>query len=194
MKKTLLESGVIHADETVVQVLKEDGKVPSAQSRMWVYASPPRSGKSVRYFEYQPDRKGCRAAEFLKEFHGCLVTDGYSGYEQVEHVTRCGCWAHMRRKWREAMPKGATVQTSQAAVGYSYCNKLFALERKWKDRSSADRLMSRRSSAEKLVDEYCFRVRTVDPVSGSKLEDAVTYALNQEQYLIKSSVGSPQLY
>lgn len=183
LKKALLESGVIHADETVVQVLKEDGKAPSAQSRMWVYASPPRSGKPVRYFEYQPDRKGCRAAEFLKEFHGCLVTDGYSGYEQVEHVTRCGCWAHMRRKWREAMPKGATVQTSQAAVGYSYCNKLFALERKLSGLDDDTRKLARQAEAEPLLEAYWLWLKTLDPVSGSKLEDAVTYANNQRTYL-----------
>ena len=29
----------------------------------------------------------------------------------------------------EAMPDGATVETSKAAVGYQYCNKLFARER-----------------------------------------------------------------
>ena len=70
---------------------------------MWVYASPEHGGKPIRYFEYQPDRKGIRAAEFLRGYHGCLVTDGYSGYDQVEGVTRCGCWAHMRWKRREAM-------------------------------------------------------------------------------------------
>ena len=34
-----------------------------------------------------------------------------------------------------------------------------------------------------LVDEYYLWVRSLDPVIGSKLEDAVNYALNQEQYL-----------
>ena len=81
------------------------------------------------------------------------------------------------------MPKGATVKNSKAAVGYNYCNKLFALERKWKNLNNAQREENRRNQAEKLVDEYFLWVRTVDPVSGSKLEDAVKYALNQEQYL-----------
>ena len=183
LKKALLESGAIHADETVVQVLKEDGKAATSQSRMWVYVSPPRSGKPVRYFEYQPDRKGCRAADFLKEFRGCLVTDGYSGYEQVLHVTRCGCWAHMRRKWREAMPKGATVQTSQAAVGYNYCNKLFALEKKFSGLNDTDRKHARQAEAEPLLEAYWLWLKTLDPVPGSKLEDAVIYANNQKQYL-----------
>lgn len=183
LKKALLESGVIHADETVIQVLKEEGKTATSESRMWVYASPPRSGKPVRYFEYQPDRKGSRAANFLRDFHGCLVTDGYSGYEQVEAVTHCGCWAHMRRKWREAMPKGATMQTSQAAVGYNYCNKLFTLEKKFAGMSDTDRKYARQAEAEPLLEAYWLWIKTLDPVPGSKLEEAVTYANRQRLYL-----------
>ena len=75
------------------------------------------------------------------------------------------------------------MKNSKAAVGYNYCNKLFALERKWKNLNNAQREENRRNQAEKLVDEYFLWVRTVDPVSGSKLEDAVKYALNQEKYL-----------
>jgi len=183
MRKRLLESSVIYADETVVQVLKEEGKTPQSDSRMWVYGSDLRSGKAIRIFEYQPDRTGERPKRFLSSFSGHLVTDGYTAYNAVENVTRCGCWAHMRRAWRDAMPKGATTGNSKAAVGYNYCNKLFALEKKWKNVSNAQRLENRHNTAEKLVDEYFLWVRSVDPVVGSKLEDAVNYALNQEQYL-----------
>ena len=84
---------------------------------MWLYASATLLRHQVRLFEYQPDRSGRRAEAFLKGFTGCLVTDGYAGYNQVRNVTRCGCWSHARRKWREAMPEGATVKTSKAAVG-----------------------------------------------------------------------------
>ncbi len=154
MKKELLEGSVIYADETVVQVLKEEGKTPQSESRMWVYGSDIRSGKAIRIFEYQPDRTGERCKRFLSGFKGHLVTDGYAAYNAVENVTRCGCWAHMRREWRDAMPKGATTKNSKAAVGYNYCNKLFALERKWKNLNNAQRLENRHNQAEKLVDEY----------------------------------------
>ncbi len=183
MKHYLLEGYVIYADETVVQVLKEDGKSPTSESRMWVYGCDERSGKKIRVFEYQPDRKGEHANRFLKDFEGCLVTDGYQGYNLVKNVIRCGCWAHMRRKWREAMPEGATTKNSKAAVGYQYCNKLFALEKKWRNLDNTERLEHRQNEAEKLVDEYFLWVRTVDPLRGGKLADAITYALNQENYL-----------
>ena len=125
MKQELLTHSVIHADETVVQVLKEDGKPATSQSRMWLYASAALIRHQVRLFEYQPDRSGKRPEAFLKGFTGALVTDGYQGYNLLTQVTHCGCWAHARRKWREAMPEGATVKTNKAAVGFQYCNKLF---------------------------------------------------------------------
>ena len=183
LKKTLLESAVIHADETVVQVLKEDGKTATSESRMWVYASNDRSGKPIRYFEYQPSRSGKHAAVFLKGFSGCLVTDGYAGYNQVEGVTRCGCWSHMRHYWREAMPKGATKETSKAAWGYDYCNKLFALEKKFSKLKDEIRKTARQVEAEPLLEAYWWWVEKLDPAPGSKLADAVTYAKNQKQFL-----------
>ena len=179
LKRYLLEDSVIHADETVVQVLKEEGKAPTSESRMWVYASSQRSGTPIRYFEYQPSRSGKHAAAFLKGFRGCLVTDGYSGYHQVEGVTHCGCWAHMKRRWREAMPKGATKETSKAAVGYEYCNKLFALEKKYARLNAQERKYARQAMAEPLLEAYWLWLKTVDPTPGSKLAEAVTYATNQ---------------
>lgn len=101
MKQELLTHSVIHADETVVQVLKEDGKPATSESRMWLYASAALIRHQVRIFEYQPDRSGKRPEAFLKDFTGALVTDDYQGYNLLTKVTHCGCWAHARRKWRK---------------------------------------------------------------------------------------------
>ena len=183
MKANLLESRVIYADETVVQVLKEDGKPATSKSRMWVYGCDGKSNHPVRLFEYQPDRSGKHAEKFLKNFSGLLVTDGYAGYNKVEGVTRCGCWAHMRRKWREAMPKGATMENSEAAVGYNYCCKLFALERTYENLKTKYRKEARQGKSALLLKEYFLWLETVNPAQGSKLAEAVTYAQNQKQYL-----------
>ena len=183
MKQQLLAQSVIHADETVVQVLKEDNKPATSESRMWLYASGERSDMPVRIFEYQPDRSGKRPESFLKGFTGCLVTDGYAGYNQVQKVTHCGCWAHARRKWREAMPDGATVKTSKAAVGYQYCNKLFSLEKKCANQKDKYRREYRQNIIAPVLDEYFCWLDTLDPEKGSKLEDAVRYSRNQKRQL-----------
>ena len=184
MKQELLTHSVIHADETVVQVLKEDGKPAASESRMWLYASAALLRRQVRIFEYQPDRSGKRPESFLKGFEGALVTDGYTGYNQVAKVTHCGCWAHARRKWREAMPEGATVKTSKAAVGFQYCNKLFAEERKCAPYQPKYRQEYRQNRELPILEEYYAWLNTVHPEKGSKLEEAVRYSLNQKQRLM----------
>ena len=184
MKQELLTHSVIHADETVVQVLKEEGKPATSESRMWLYASAALLGNQVRLFEYQPDRSGKRPEAFLKGFGGALVTDGYAGYNQVINVTHCGCWAHVRRKWREAMPEGATVKTSKAAVGFQYCNKLFAEERKCVSYKPEYRQEYRQNKELPLLEEYYAWLNMVHPEKGSKLEEAVRYSLNQKQQLM----------
>lgn len=183
MKQELLTHSVIHADETVVQVLKEDGKPATSESRMWLYASAALLRHQVRLFEYQPDRSGKRPEAFLKGFDGALVTDGYAGYNQVAKVTHCGCWAHARRKWREAMPEVATVKTSKAAVGFQYCNKLFAQERKCASYQPKYRQEYRQNRELPILEEYFAWLNTVHPEKGSKLEEAVHYSLNQKQAL-----------
>ena len=177
---------MIRADKTVVQVLKEPDKPATSESRMWVYASGEYSLKPVRIFEYQPDRKGDRAKAFLRGFSGCLVTDGYAGYNHVEKVIHCGCWSHMQRKWREAMPDGATVETSKAAVGYKCCNKLFARERicKKDNPTLKGRREYRLNVISELLEEYFCWLETVHPKKGGKLYDAVTYAKNQKESLM----------
>lgn len=94
MKQVLLTEPLIHADETAVQVLKEEGKTATSESRMWLYANGETSRKAIGLFKYQPDRSGKRPASFLNGFTGYLMTDGYAGYNQVQ----CGCWTHARRK------------------------------------------------------------------------------------------------
>ena len=183
MKQELLTHSVIHADETVVQVLKEDGKTATSESRMWLYASAALLRHQVRIFEYQPDRSGKRPESFLKGFEGALVTDGYAGYNRVTKVTHCGCWAHAKRKWREAMPKGATVKTSKAAVGFQYCSKLFSAESKCAVYEPKYRLEYRRNVELPILEEYFAWLKTLDPEKGSKLEEAVRYSLNQKQQL-----------
>lgn len=184
MKRQLLEQSVIHADETVVQVLKEDNKPAASESRMWLYASGEYSSQHIRIFEYQPDRSGKRPESFLKGFSGCLITDGYAGYNQVQKVTHCGCWAHARRKWREAMPDGATVKTSKAAVGFRYCTKLFSLEKKYIYADVKARKEYRQNEVLPLLEEYFAWLKSIHPEKGSKLEDAVRYSLNRKQQLM----------
>ena len=182
MKEKLLKQGVIHADETVIQVLKEKGRSPTSESRMWVYASSKRADVQIRIFEYRDSRSGDCAVEFLGDFHGILISDGYSGYNKLLNVIRAGCWAHMQRKWREAMPKGEIGKKSVAAQGYKFCNRLFRLERNMEKLNDADRQAKRQEKSKQIIDEYYAWIETITHPTG-KLKEAVTYAINQKEFL-----------
>nr|WP_288701459.1 transposase [uncultured Blautia sp.] len=39
-----------------------------------------------------------------KEFKGYVYSDGYSVYKKLSDITRCGCRAHLRRKFVETIP------------------------------------------------------------------------------------------
>ena len=82
------------------------------------------------------------------------------------------------------MPEGATVRTSKAAVGYQYCNKLFAEERKCATYQPKYRKEYRQSKVLPLLEEYFAWLKTVHPEKGSSLETAVRYSLNQKQQLM----------
>ena len=106
----------------------------------------------------------------------------YSGYNQVQGAERAGCWAHMRRKWLDAMPEGADAKTCKAAQGYEFCNRLFELERQFEELTAEERLMQRKEKSGPVLEAYWTWLNTIPRPTG-KLKDAVTYAQNQKAHL-----------
>ena len=182
IRSELLTQSTIHADETVMQVLKEKGKPATSESRMWVYSSAKRADIQLRCFEYRESRNGKWAKTFLEGFSGVLITDGYSGYNKVQEAERAGCWAHMRRKWLEAMPEGADAKTCKAAEGYEFCNRLFELEHQFEELTAEERLIQRKEKSGPVLEAYWKWLNTIARPTG-KLKDAVTYAQNQKAHL-----------
>ncbi len=182
MKEHLLRLPVIHADETVLQVNKEPGRAPQQESRIWAYSSSKRAKQQIRIFQYEQSRKGACATSFLEGFHGILVSDGYSGYGLLSEIIRAGCWAHTRRKWLEAMPKGATVENSAAARGYEFCSRIFEVESTIEHLSDKERAEERQKQTKPIIDEFYSWLETIFKPSG-KLKEAVKYTLNQKEFL-----------
>ena len=92
-KVHLLQQKVLHGDETVLQVLKEDGRTAANKSYFWLYVSG-RDGPPLVVFDYQTTRASKHPIHFLTGFQGYLHVDGYPGYNSIPNVTLVGCWAH----------------------------------------------------------------------------------------------------
>ena len=181
----LLERDIIHADETPCQVLKEEGKTAQSKSYMWLYGSGNDGLPPIRLYDYQPSRGGYHAEEFLKGFSGYLICDGFSGYNKLKSVIRCGCLAHMRRYWNEALPGKSRKSSDKtpAEIGLNYCNQLFELEKEYADLDADTRKAKRLETESAIWEAYWSWLETVKPAGGSRLAKAVTYAKNQKPYM-----------
>jgi len=76
LHEELLKEKYLHADETPVQVLNEEGKENTTKSYMWVYSTSSNTKRGIRIFKYTPGRTGDYAKDFLEGFSGYLHTDG----------------------------------------------------------------------------------------------------------------------
>ena len=131
MRTHLHGAELIHMDETTVQVNTEPGRAASSTSYMWVQRGGP-PGTEVVLFDYDPSRSGQVPRRLLDDYNGILLSDGYEGYAQVVRdnaMTHAGCWAHARRKFKEAQkvqPKGKTGKADRALASIG---KLYRVER-----------------------------------------------------------------
>ena len=152
---------------------------------MWVYCAGELGAPSNILFEYQPTRHGDHAAKFLGDYSGHLVCDGYAGYNKVKNVTRCGCFAHVRRKYVDALPKDPKlVASSKAAIGVDYCNRLFKMEKKFADLTPEERHKQRQEQEKPLLDAFFAWAETLKPSGKTALAKAVAYTLSEKKHLM----------
>ncbi|ENC6423057.1 IS66 family transposase [Aeromonas veronii] len=185
----------LQADETRIQVLKEEGKTAQSDKWMWVTRGGPPGRPSV-LFEYDPSRAGSVPVRLLDGFSGILQADGYSGYSQVckqSGLTRIGCWDHARRKFIEATQAAPSVAkgkskpgASKADVALGYIGKLYAIEREQKEHSDAERYQARQTRSMPLLVEFkTWLDNNVGKVmKGSLTRKAMEYTLGQWPYLV----------
>jgi transposase len=181
-RDVLFDGAFIHMDETVVQVLKEPGRNPASNSYMWVQSGGP-PGKPVVIFDYDPSRSGEVPVRLLQGYQGYLMTDGYDGYNKLaktEGIERLVCWAHVRRRFVEAVkvqPKGRRGRADEAVA---MIGKLYRIERDHKDATDAARLMARQQlSVAALDDLHAWMEKTLPAVTPkSALGTALSYMRN----------------
>ena len=182
---------VLQADETPVLVNK-DGRPAGSKSYMWVY----RTGRmyterQIVLCEYQRTRNASHPREFLKDFSGVCVTDGYQVYhtieEEREDLKIAGCWSHARRRFDEAvkaLPK-AKQKDSRAYLALTMIQAIYREEKQLKDLPAGERRNRRQLSVKPLVEAYFTWVRENLPKvpQKSKTWEGFNYSLNQEKYL-----------
>lgn len=186
MQDDLLETPVVHCDETPVQVLKEPNRRPEQKSYMWCLA---RQGDSpiilFRYFEKR-DKKAVE--NLLAGYAGVLVCDGYKVYDSLamsEDCTVAGCMAHCRRKFfaaeKAANQAGTKGVKAIASTALGFIRQLYAIEKSIKGEDPSQILKFRTEKSvpilatfHKWLEEQATVVLPKSPTG-----KAISYTINQ---------------
>ena len=182
---------VLQADETPVLV-NRDGRPARSKSYMWVYRTGRMyTDRQIVLYEYQRTRNASHPREFLKDFSGICVTDGYQVYHTIENeredLVIAGCWSHARRRFDEAvkaLPK-ANQKDSRAYLALTMIQAIYREEKQLKELPAQERQNRRQLSVKPLVEAYFVWVReNISKVpQKSKTWEGFSYSLNQEKYL-----------
>ena len=195
LHKEMYQFHVLQADETPVMVTK-DGRPANSKSYMWIY----RTGKSytdtpVILYEYQRTRKSDHPEEFLKDFKGIMVCDGYSAYRKLDRknpdIIFAGCWSHARRRFTEALkalPKTAQ-KNAKETVDYEAVSRIAAiyhLDNQMEGQPAKVRKMYRQANIRPLVEAFfawAKEIQSKNQLSRGKTLDGINYCINQEASL-----------
>lgn len=180
LRHELTQTTVLQADETTVKVLADDIK-----GYIWAYHSCVPENRFV-VFEYNDSRGGKVVNDTLKDYQGILQSDGYSGYNGMrnkEGVIQLGCWAHCRRKFVEVVKLTNKTGTAHEMVGL--IKKLYQIEEQARDdqiKFEARREL-RQKAAKPILEKIYKCVTKAKPPPQSAIGKAITYTLNQWEYL-----------
>jgi transposase len=193
LKLRLRSQTVIHGDETTVQVLKEKDREAASTSYMWAYRSGEDSDEPIVLLDYQPGRGQAYPQTFLGDYRGILMSDGYSAWRTLEGATHLGCMAHSRRRFVDAL-KARKKGGGPPAQALRFFDQLYRVERQAReenpdDGETRDHYMRRfrqqhsipvLNALKEWLDKIAPKV-----LPDSKLGDAVSYTLNQWEYLTR---------
>ena len=176
----ILQSKVLAMDETPIKAGKQK-KGKMRQAYLW----PMYGEEDEIVFRYAPSRAHHYVQDWLKDYSGTLLSDGYEAYaayaRQNDQVTHAQCWSHCRRKFEQAQASG---DEALALIGALYRHEEIIREKRI---SGADKLAYRTQHSEPIVrafwvwcDQQCHRL---DLLPKDPLSKALKYAHNRHASL-----------
>ena len=178
MREQLMQSLVINADETPVQV-QDRTRDSTRTGYFWVYIGDGAHPYAV--FDYRDSRARDGPAEILKDFRGYLQTDAYASYESVVsksagRIIPVGCWAHARREFFDAR----LSQTREVHLVLGLVAQMYDIEDEIRLLSPDERLAVRQERTVPILvrlGEF-LREQSAQALPRSQYGKAIAYTLN----------------
>jgi transposase len=187
MKTLVLESRVIHTDDSPMPVL-DRRRDTTRRGHMWTYLGDAAHPYTV--FDFSPNHQQGWAIAFLDCFHGYLQADAYKGYDAL-YTPRAGsvriwevaCWAHTRRKFFEA----GSTDTARSTPALAYIRLLYQIEHEAAPLTDAARHELRQEKAVPLLTaiRQWLEQEQKQVLPKSPLGQAIAYALGNWEALCR---------
>ena len=182
----VLASSVINTDDTEVTLLTPREGKGSRKARFWIYRSN-ENHALYDVFAFTNSRSRAGPDEFLKDFHGTICGDCYSGYVNIEDVTNgriafSACNTHARRyvfNSREQHPE----LSSEILALY---RALYDIEERGRRLDPVERFLLRRRESVPLMKRIGFLIESPAArklLPKSKLGTAMGYLRNNWEAL-----------
>jgi transposase len=147
---------VAYADETVLQVLNEQGKLSTSTSYMWLFGGGP-PDKRCFVYQYHPSRQDAIAKQFFDSFEGYVHADCYSAYVNLDKscMKHVACMAHARRYFVDIV-KATKNKHGIAKSAIEWFAKLYAIEKQLKeDKATSEHIkQARMTKAMPILSEF----------------------------------------
>ena len=177
-KATLKEATYLQSDESPIKVQDINKKGKLHQGYMWVVRNPI---KGLVLFKYNKGRSRAAPEELFYDFNGTLQTDGYTVYRELKtkgKIVLLGCMAHARRRFVKAKDN----DYSRAEYVLSLMQKLYAIEKKAKERNVSIQMLQRYRklcALPRLLElESWLKENKVQVLPKSLIGEAINYTLN----------------
>ena len=174
----VLSSQWVQSDDTTVEVQDASRSPAYPRGHIWTY----RGSDGSAFYDFTWNRNSEGPLRILGKYSGYLQADAAPAYDDVYAklpITEVGCWAHARRRFKEAV-RTSPKEASQVMM---WIGEMYGLERSArKKRLDDDERKALRQQCSKpilgRIHDYLKEI-AVTALPKSPLGDAIGYALRQ---------------
>lgn len=190
IKREVFADGYVQIDETPVDYLVP-GNGKAKTGYLWVAHNPARG---ISHFEWHTSRSSQSLQQMVpQEYRGVIQCDGYAGYQSFaqslqrgDNISLAGCWAHVRRKFYEAMDHSGDARQVLGMI-----QQLYAVEEELRQARAgpAERREQRQQRSRPIMESMQKQLQQWRQnhahLPQSSMGKALSYTLKQWEYLWK---------
>ena len=137
-----IREDILNDKRVAAQLDETTWLIQGSESKSYMWAL---SNRSATYFQFEPTRSGSIAEELLKGYKGCIISDGFSGYNRFKQrpdIIVGNCWAHARREFYDIRENYPAETTEILGI----MDQLFDIEHRAKAWDELDKLRREEST------------------------------------------------